>query len=173
MARKGRPRKIGARRYPSGGVVHEDPRLAACEARQRHYGLSAAVAMRADAGSALGRLLIAGEISADQHEAGRRFAEVADAMRRICLVGSYRSGSALDNARGHDASDGDDPAYITYCQAVRRRYEVYRRAVLTCGEPLAMMVITAVTVDDLDMPMRVGELRAALDAVMAAAFRSL
>ena len=75
----GRKRKTGLR-YPCGRLkkqeTERDAMATALEARQRHYGVTAAQARDARFGSSLGRLNLMEMISEQQFDAGVRFARL-------------------------------------------------------------------------------------------------
>jgi hypothetical protein len=98
MAR-GRSRKAGVRRDPSGrsrGGPREDARGVALAARVAHTGLDRDKALDALAGSVLGRLRLSGAISPEQHAAAESYGAL---VRRHASIMGYRI-SPLRSSRG-------------------------------------------------------------------------
>ena len=81
MSRAGRKRK-NAPRTPTGqisramAVVEREATSVACEARARLHGLPIASARHAEAGSALGRMLLRDQITRDAYDDGMRYARL-------------------------------------------------------------------------------------------------
>jgi hypothetical protein len=90
-AQRGRPRLEDIEREPNGRGQrgrnprkHEDPRKVVLDARQRIFGLSPEDAATDLAGSALGRLRLAGQISEAMLEAGKKYRILwTEAMRAL------------------------------------------------------------------------------------------
>lgn len=169
--RKGRPRSTG-QRHPSGKVKQPTERALAelnrsvvLEARQRVYGLSEEDARRDEAFVVLGRLFFTREISRQQYDDGWRYAEIVANYRRAIMAKGVPSAGDLDRSRGHDGSDGTDPAYVARCKRDIAIYKQVRRSILEAPDPLAQTIIDAVVIEGKDMPSFVGTLRIALNAV--------
>jgi len=88
MAR-GRKRKAG-RRHPCGklvrasvGETQREALATVLEARQRHYGVTAAQAKDERLGTALGRLAFAGKITAEHLAAGELYGEIMARNRAV------------------------------------------------------------------------------------------
>lgn len=162
---------VEADRHPSGQVVRKteaqrikETMAVVVNARMLHHDLTEAQAKKGDAGTVLGRLLITGEISYRQHEAGKLYADFAADGRRALGVNGIPSGSDIQRVRSYDGSDGSDAEYIKRCRAAIERYQRCRRVLLTAGQ-FASMVVDAVVCDDVPMPDHVGDLREGLNAL--------
>ena len=135
MAR-GRKRKSG-KRTPCGKLSAEETRREAMatvlEARQRHYGVSAAQARDQRLSSALGRLVFTGAITQEQYEAGQRFGEVYH--RHHVVTGmplpSPSSVSGLMASAGIFGGPGDPPA-DDLIEKVRRHYNAALQVLEGC-----------------------------------------
>ena len=168
---KGRKRKLGVRRYPTGQIIQPPARETAeavqstvREARQRVFGLSETKATEPDAVDILGRMYLAGEISQRQKEAGDRYAEIRRNYRKAILARRLPSAGDLDRQRGHDDSDGTDPAYVVWCERSIAAYDRLWSALRDCGEPLAIPVLDGV-IDDQPLWDFIGVLRIALNTI--------
>jgi len=79
---KGRKRKAGKRHpsgklvQPSGAETQREVMATVLDARQRHYGVTARQARDERLGTALGRLAFGEVITAEQHAAGQKYAEI-------------------------------------------------------------------------------------------------
>ncbi|MBY0303630.1 MAG: hypothetical protein K2W86_00570 [Sphingomonas sp.] len=79
---KGRKRKTGKRHpsgklvQPSGAETQREVMATVLDARQRHYGVTARQARDERLGTALGRLAFGEVITAEQHAAGQKYAEI-------------------------------------------------------------------------------------------------
>jgi len=129
MARAGRKRKVGVR-YPSGDLKPEDARETVAQARQRIFGVKADLTKTREAGLAIGRLLLSGKIEQEDFNAATAWGEAREAMRKAMDIAKPRSASDFSGAGGYDGREGDDEAYVEYCQRARRRYGDMKRAVL-------------------------------------------
>ena len=169
--RTGRPREFQVARHPCGQVVRRAPEereddivSIAVKARMQHHGVPADRARDPLMGDALGRHFRSGVITEEQHEAGRRFAIVRDAFERAMLVKRQRSGGDFDSRGGHDGSEGDEPEYVEWFARATGDYR-NARSTLLAADPLALMVVEAVCMEDRDMPTSAGELRVGLNAL--------
>ena len=137
MAR-GRKRKPG-KRTACGKLSAEESRREAMatvlEARQRHFGVTAAQARDQRLCSALGRLAFTGAITQEQYEAGQKFGEVYH--RHHVVTGmplpSPSSVSGLMAASGHYAGSGE-PASTELIERVRRRYDEALQVLARCDQ---------------------------------------
>ena len=168
---KGRKRKPNVRRYPTGQIVQpqaretaEAARSTVIEARQRVFGLNETKAAEPDAVDILGRMYLAGEISQRQKQAGDRYVEIRRDYRKAILARRMPSGGNLERLHGHDDSDGTDQAYVAWCERSIAVYDHLRRALMDCGEPLAITVLDGV-IDEQPLWDFVGTLRLALNAI--------
>ncbi|WP_417229671.1 hypothetical protein [Brevundimonas sp.] len=138
MAR-GRKRKAG-KRHPCGKLVRPTKGetqaqilATVVEARQRHYGVSAAQARDQRLSSALGRLAFTGAITQQQYEAGQKFGEVYH--RHQVVTGlplpSPSSVAGLMASAGSFGGSGDPPD-IDLIERVRRHYDAALRALKDC-----------------------------------------
>lgn len=114
MSRAGRKRK-NAPRTPTGqisrarAVVEREATSVACEARARLHGLPIASARHAEAGSALGRMLLRDQITRDAYDDGMRYARLHAALQ-----------SSLDTpGRVIEPRDGESRACPECGQTVR------------------------------------------------------
>ena len=163
---KGR-RRSNAKRYATGRIVQPaaaEMRATVIEARQRVYGLGKSQAAEPEAIDILGRMYLAGEISQTQKHAGDRYAEARRNYRRAILAKRLPSAGNLERQRGHDGSDGSDPAYIAWCARSIAAYDLLWRELRDCGEPMAIPVLDGV-IDEQPLWDFVGTLRVALNAI--------
>jgi hypothetical protein len=171
---RGRKRKHHVSRHPDGRPIQksqytleQEARSVALEARQRVFGLNRTDADRQEAGSPLGRLLLSGDISRRQFDAAFAYeaarAEYLDAL----MVKPLRSSGNHDHSGGHDSSEGNEPDYVRWSSRAVKRYQAMRRRILTCGEPMAQMVLDGCLEgrDMLTTRGNLGTLRMALNAV--------
>ena len=126
---RGRPRKEGALRTPSGQIsrAKEPPAKVAQLARMRLFGMTASEALSELAGDNLGRLHMAWRrdnsdgISADQYSAAERYRQVYNGWRRAHLSpGAYYEQSGTVGALDLDAyEDWVNRVKIAYLDARR------------------------------------------------------
>lgn len=182
---RGRKRKPG-RRHACGkrarGETEREAMQTAIEARQRHYGVSANRARDDRLGTSLGRLAFQELISAQQYDAGCRFAEL---YRRHHLtlglpVPHPRSPAALMVSQGVFGGSGGEPE-ADVVRRLRNRFDGAMQALEDCDDDHAMMrgrkpslLLYRVVCADEDTTLwsvsDVGNLRSALNA-LARAFR--
>lgn len=162
MAR-GRKRKPGKRHpcgklvQPSKGETQADILATVVEARQRHYGVTAAQARDQRLSSALGRLAFTGAITQEQYEAGQKFGEVYH--RHHVVTGmplpSPSSVSGLMASAGIFGGSGDPPA-DDLIEKVRRHYDGALQVLKGCdrdrerfpGQPPSRLVYRIVCLDE-------------------------
>ena len=183
----GRSREFQVARHPCGQVVRRAPEeredeivSIAVKARMQHHGVPADRARDPLMGAALGRHFRSGVITEEQHAAGIRFGIVADAYARAMQVKRVRSASDFNGPFGSsdDGIYGHDGTTTHESDEQRRRREEYEawfqratgdyrnaRSALLAADPLALMVVEAVCMEDRDMPTSVGELRVGLNAL--------
>lgn len=133
-------------------------------ARQRVFGLTLDDARKEEAGTVIGRLLITKEISAPQFEAAKRYEEIvrlADAA--ILLSRNPPSAGDLNRSRGHDASEGDDPAYVAKCTLANRDANNCWRALKEAGQ-LCRWAVDSFVIENQNVQ-ALGELRVGLNAL--------
>lgn len=123
-------------------------RKAAFAGRVNVFGLSKEAAEKQEAGTWVGRLFLAGKIPARVYDALTRYAEVCEAMSRVCGTPRVKSGSAVEGFGGFDGRSGDDPDYIEWVARVREQYAGARSALLHCRDPLAHMIVDGAIRDD-------------------------
>jgi hypothetical protein len=187
LARKQRVLTLGgiARRHPSGRLYEPGPRgrararaeraeevaRVALAARRRVFRLGAEEARRTEAGTALGRLAISGEITRPQYEAAQRYEEVSRRADAALLARRMVSAAELDRSGGggHDGRAGDDPAYAARCRAAVKEAERCWRAMAEAGAACRAAVDMAV-LQGSATPAAVGDLRLGLNA-LARVFR--
>lgn len=127
MGKAGRKRKAG-KRHPNGQLVRAKPkqrerdaRRTALDARVRVHGVSAAEASDQKAGYVLGRLELAGHITAEQHDTGLRWIEIVLDFSRAHEI-PMRTPRAVDlNAVKGQALSGDLSAASR--KRIRDRYD--------------------------------------------------
>tara|TARA_R110000868_G_scaffold40237_2_gene139068 strand:- start:104 stop:682 length:579 start_codon:yes stop_codon:yes gene_type:complete len=172
MAKAGRRRKPGQRRAPSGEISRAAAVVAArsaeseadalstvVEARVRLYGMTPEVAKSQEAGSLVGRLLLARELRADQAEAARRYYK-ANIRHQISI------GATPDATEPAERSGGSDPdkAFEAFCatakaewsriEAVKGRVMQEQRS-LAPSAALDVIVVRGEHVESLVGPLRV------------------
>lgn len=162
MAR-GRKRKPGNRHpcgklvRPSTGETQAQILATVVEARQRHYGVSAAQARDQRLCSALGRLAFTGAITQQQYEAGQKFGEVYH--RHQVVTGmplpSPSSVAGLMASAGVFGGCGQPPA-DDVVERVRRHYDDALQVLNRCdqnrrampGQPPSRLVYRIVCLDE-------------------------
>ena len=182
---RGRKRKPGARHACGKRVRGETERevmQTALEARQRHYGIGASRARDERFGTSLGRLSFQELISAQQYDAGLRFAELYQRHRVILGLPNPhpRSPAAVMADAGiFGGSLGEPDADVVV--RVRKRFDAAMRALDECddehararGRKPSLLLYRVVCVDE-DTTVwptcDIGNLRASLNA-LARAFR--
>lgn len=159
--RKGRPRKNNVKRKPSGRISSteaENPMKVAIEARQRIHGLPEDLARDQMAGSVLGRLRLAGDITEPQYDAGDKFRkEHAEMLRAIQARDGLEQHDATGNAfeweldSKNPETDQRQQDYITWAIGAVARHRVAKdrlnviewfaiqRVVIEDKEPMAFM----------------------------------
>jgi hypothetical protein len=150
IGRRGRPRDDNAVRTASGRKSRarrpqEDPRAVVLAARRRHFGLPEHLASHEKAGTVLGRLWLAGDITDPSREAGERYLVIhAEAMRALkAPVGLAVSGT------GGTAGDHASEEYVAWAIAAVARYEVLKVALEAGG---FYRLVHAVVVEDTPVP---------------------
>jgi len=130
-AKRGRPKKEGVLRTPSGQIsrAKEPPAKVAQLARMRIFGMSASEALSELAGDNLGRLHMAWKrdkaegISTSQYDAAERYREVYNDKRKAeCSAGAY-----YDNVGSIGASDPDE--YEAWVKRAKQAYTDARKAI--------------------------------------------
>lgn len=171
MGKWGRKRKQGVIRHPSGQIkaksdyeLEKEALGVVIGARQRVFGLSEGEAKMMEAGSAVGRLFLAKEISRRQLDAAARYEEAMRLSRWAMLVKPVLSGSDLNRSGSHDNSDGTDPRYVAQCKAAVEQARNCRRALTEAGS-FCMSAVDGIVMDGQDMPSFVGDLRVGLNAI--------
>ncbi|WP_420961095.1 hypothetical protein [Brucella sp. IR073] len=170
-AKRGRPRKEGALRTPSGQIsrAKEPPAKVAQQARMRIFGMTASEALSDLAGDNLGRLHLAWKrdktdgISADQYEAAERYREVLNDYRKADLspAAHYDQNGAVG------ASDPDE--YDAWVRRAKQSYDDARKAIEAAQEETRVGNLWA-AVDymlerDAYFPHMLGDIRLALNAL--------
>jgi hypothetical protein len=164
MAKAGRKRKQNVERYPSGDPKPEDARETVIEARQRLFGMDRAFAGTQEAGTVLGRALLAGDISQDQHDAAREW-EARSREYSIALGSRMpRSASEFGGPSGYDGRTGDEPDYIAHCDRAKARYGEVRRAAME-ADPFGLMALEVWVLEDRPDFKLLGSLRVACNAI--------
>lgn len=173
MNRRGRKRKAG-HREPNGQPVRatereraEDIMRPAREARERIHGVPEALSSSPDAGSVLGRLVLAGEVTPRQRDAGHLYESIVREYEAVVVLArGVASAGDLDHTHGYDDSDGTDPAYVERYEEAKGRYLRASRCLAWCGNPHAGSAVESVVI--LDAPLGNGDLpvlRMGLDAL--------
>lgn len=178
--RRGRTAKQGVDRYPKGKIRPPSEKQQAeanmavgIAARQRVYGLRPHEAKQPEAGHAIGRLVMGGKLATGQQ--ARDMAEAAAFFhgRRVAAdsaILSQRLGTTTDytgHRGGGNGGDGDEPGYVEWANRARSKYAEVRRAILECGDPLAMCALEMAILEDREPKddEMMGALRCGLNAV--------
>lgn len=162
--RGGRKRRQG-KRHPGGRLkVTEKPDDVAIAARMRHYGLSRQQAREQEGGLAIGRALNNRDITQSQFDALEHYRIVYANYQRSIGVKRMRSASDFGGAGGYDASEGDEPEYVEWCDRQRDKFIELRRAALS-ATPFADMAIQAWVMEDKEVYKLLGDLRLAANAI--------
>lgn len=175
---RGRPRKTDALRHPGGQVVRtsaqqqaEDAMATVVAARQRVYDLPAFMATQKEAGSAIGRALLKGEITPGQERDAHRYERIVRDYRKAVLAQKAASGSDFDRTGGYDSREGDDASYVEIFKEAEALWRASRRALLEAG-PLCHMAVETWVIDDIAAAhSMIGDLRVGLNA-LARLYRS-
>jgi hypothetical protein len=138
MAR-GRKRKAG-KRHPCGklvgptkGETQAQILATVVEARQRHYGVSAAQARDQRLSSALGRLAFTGAITQQQYEAGQKFGEVYHRHHLVTGMPLPRPTSVADVMANTGVFGGcGEPPADDLVDKVRDHYRAALQVLKTC-----------------------------------------
>jgi len=121
MSRAGRRRKLvmreanGRQIRSSQAALERETQAVMVEARQRIYGLTEEQAKSPDAVTELGRLRLRGRLSQSLYAAGTYWLEVRAAAQAALKSPQMSSGGFMERSRGHDSSEGTDPAYVEQC----------------------------------------------------------
>ena len=165
VAMGGRPRKDGPRE-PNGRLDRAEGKRSAVrtatEARQRLFGLPAAVASQPDAMTVLGRLKLAGEVSPDQADAARRYQELRVRYQRAIGVTPDYSEPAPE-----EASSGAN--FEEWVAATKDQHKAMMDCLadLCCEvrSPAPKAALDVIVHRDIDMYELRGALRLALNAL--------
>jgi hypothetical protein len=122
--KKGRPSKPNVSRTPSGQISRakepDKPMQTVLAYRQKQYGLNEAQAHDQKAGTVLGRLCLAGDITEAQYDAGKRYHDLHDEMlRAIAAPVGLRKLTA--GANGELIA----PDYVEWAIAAVARWKVF------------------------------------------------
>ena len=162
MAR-GRKRKPGKRHpcgklvRPSSGETQAEILATVVDARQRHYGVTAAQARDQRLSSALGRLAFAGAISPQQYEAGQRFGSVYYRHQLMTGMPLPRPSSVADVMANAGVFGGcGEPPDDDLVDKVRRHYDEALQVLARCdrdraqfqGEAPSRLVYRIVCLDE-------------------------
>lgn len=179
--RRGRKRRLGVPREAHGDVHREhrekpeDARIVAFRARERVYALRADHAEQPEAGNALGRLWLSGEINRDQLMAALEYEKRRRAYQRaIAAPGGFPLAGVLDRTGGHDGAEGDDESYVDQCNAARRAWSETDRALAetmeTTRQWMLQYALNVWIIDNLEAWGYLPDLRTALN-VLARLYR--
>lgn len=147
---RGRPRKqkidlapVGIAGKPSGPP---QPISGPVKARMRVYGLTQEEASKPEAGSALGRLALPDTL----YEVGKWI----EASHRSYLRSKGFKGqrSPLDIDATSEGPPMDEDQYTEWCLSTDRKWKSIRKAILKSSDPMAMLAVRYVVLDDCDMP---------------------
>lgn len=170
--RRGRKLKPGAR-YANGRLKpQEKPDTVAKEARQRIFGVTAEIAGKREMGSAIGKLLLLGELKQDQFEALEQFGWAEREYQASIDIRRERSASDFSGSGGFDSREGDDPWFVQWCETRKERYTTLRNIVLKSG-PLGMMAVESWVLSDGGDGDLIGDLRLAANAINRAMKKGL
>lgn len=174
------PRKTGVDRYVNGRIKAKpkvekeaDIKRTGLEARQRVHGVAANDADTKEAGSVMGRLILGGHLATGIQ--ARHMGDAAEHFEKThraftSAIGNSRLATSTDytghRANGH-SGDVEDQSYIDWCNKARQDYAEVRRAILECGDPLAMTALEMVVLQDKNPSGQIimGALRCGLNAV--------
>jgi hypothetical protein len=175
MARAGRKRKQG-KRTPSGRLsrakaevrmrMAETERQAMAtvlEARQRLFGVTERKAKDPMAGTAVGRLCLSGQLSADQYDVAVRYMDARASYQSSMLTrkGGGEGGSI------HDVEDSE--SYERWCEHARKVWDeinaVLNDLMVSLRSPAPRSALDVIVVRDVDYPEGTADLRLALNAL--------
>lgn len=185
----GRKRKIGARE-PNGKLQRaarserrEDLRAVGLEARARIFGVAEKTAADMPETSWLGVLRAEGRrcddelaksalrgeyrgITTSQYEAAKQYAGIVEDRRRMLQVPGFPEAANLDRQGGR-GGDEVTPGYADWCARVQRRLNLCEQALDRLNDH-ERSVTKAVVLNGYQMPHRLDELRAGLNALAKA-----
>lgn len=142
----------------------EEARRTATEARQRIYLLSERLSATQEAGSAVGRLRLTGELSEEQYFAANTFEQIAHDYSRAILIRPVPSAGDFNRTQGFDGHDGSDARYVERCQVAIQSYRESRRALFEASDA-AYHAVWAWVCYDQAIQRLVGDLRLGLNAL--------
>lgn len=181
--RGGRPRKINAPREASGKVdrdwsTREAAKAATVvgkEARMRIYGLTAKNASQPDAATVIGRMFLAGKLTADQRDAAQKYLQVRNAYHRsIDAKPDYVEPSPSEDPEialrdKEDATTNPPITFEEFCEGARERYDDMRDALQALAQelrsPAPIAALDVFVVRDIHMSELEGDLRLALNCL--------
>ena len=178
MGQMGRKRRAGVPRHPGGKIIQKiaqqererETKATVIDARCRLFKMTKKDADTQEAGHALGRAYRLGVITLHQFRAGEEYERIQRDHQKAIGVKKQGSGSDLNRTGGFDASEGDDPDYVDWCAAARRRYAETRRALLETPTPLASHACETWILAGIEAWSLIGDLREALN-VLARLYR--
>lgn len=177
MAKAGRKRKHG-RREPNGQLSRRAAEVMLREneterqimdtvisARCRRFGVTDAVARNPLAGTAVGRMCLARELTMDQYDAAQRYLDARKAYHGAIMAKS----DVGDNGGGKAAGDKVSEAYAEWCRRAKERWtavnQVLDELTIAHRSPAPRAALDAIVVRDVDVHELTGDLRVALNAI--------
>ena len=150
-------------------IEQKENKSVVVEARQRVFGLTEQLADSQDGGDIARVMLLRG---AKKYSDAAKYFEAIDEIRRChaahqraILCRGVPSAGDLSRQPGFDDSDGTDPAYVATFQRSVRQWKEIRRAILECGQPMAMMAVETIIFEEKPAWQLLGDMRCALNAV--------
>ena len=171
--RRGRKRKTDARRDARGKSQNavsslqreREAKAVVLEARCRLYGLATGPASLQEAGSAVGRLYLAGMINSAQWGSVAVYEQVVSDYRTAIEVRRLGSAGDFNRNGGYDGREGDEPTYAEKCRTAERRYLEAKRALRNVSS-LAHLALAEWVIEDREPWSLLGDLRLGLDALV-------
>lgn len=175
----GRKRKADARRQPGGRIDHsterarreraEDMTAVVLEARQRVYGVSAAVSKLMPETSFLGRLRAQNEISQRQYDAAMKYQKAEALYDSLHPVRGFPMAGNLDRGGSFDGREVDQDYIDRFRDAVKDHDKCERALASTAMEDAHSRQVTKqVVLKGYEMPAHIPTLRIGLNALAKA-----
>ena len=176
--RRGRHRKSAPRSVETGRLVQptvaekvEDVLAGPLLARARIFDMTLEEAKTVERWTVVWRMCRDGLLSPKQRRAAEAYVRVVEKANRAYMVKPLASGSDMERLNSSRVSPELPPDaeedYTEWCRHAIQDYKDCRHALLTCGDPFAMLVLEAIACDGRELwgPEAVGSLRMACNAV--------
>jgi hypothetical protein len=178
----GRPRKIGVPREPSGKVERkfatqlaaESATKTAREARMRIYGVTKQNAIQPTAATVIGRMFLAGKLTAEQRDVADKYLALRNGYHRAMgAVPDYVEPPPSEDpeieAPKEDATGDSRMTFDEFCLVARDRYDKMQGSLQALAQevrsPAPLSALDIFVVRDIHMAELEGDLRLALNCL--------